>query len=1744
VREALTPEANDTESCRATLQDHIEHCNLECSTCGGACTSPAAKAAVSTYACTAGMPVFGLHAAMHHSDAAVDLNSRWGAQREKGRPPIPEHAFQEQFRLFLNQDLHHPKVPRNSVSCRRPHAESSMGSYTPPLHEDGYPIKRKGFMVPCTTDSDCASRCGSHPILGTLYVCTHNVSFYTYAGFYNNTEYYTIDEPGDDEFDPKNVSEPGICTDFHVNYGRTGCRSVGAATATLAAIGCTARSFGFANEFCGIEVVRDDSDFVTGIGFDEATVEYPRTLIPSEEVNGKTTLKLTCNDAADCKRKCDHLEQIAHDGGLPAPSACAMCSPPCPSNVGTTASDLAAAVSHDVTVALNLAATCLGSLGGGACVCAIFMLVRPAWLDVLREAGNPMENCNGGDVINLIIHQIDNAILDGAEDMLNYGLIDPYLRGFGVEHVCTDVPTLPKRCPKGENWEERLGCGLAQGVDTPAHKLCYFKRQAAICLSDNAGQYSKYKKLFEATSAETLASEYDDITGGQLETMPPTMLAAFQEIDVAASKSGVKDNPMAKRICDASLINAMTLDHVIISCAFAAVEGSCGNDGEPELFDAFIKTVDWEIPNVIFEWNAAPPPPPPLTQSGPYRQLVEDDPEGFELAHETVLACWPTLAYTLSQSSGSNVGRSRSSNRLGYGPIYYTNRYMASTAFLSTSHFRDQDSLSARIVQARFSGMFRFSCRCFLDFMSDPTTAAAGLDAPAAAQANNPGQFRSPYDRNYLLYAAILFSESYGHETGGTWEVSPTIFWRESCEIPNLHRSAVPTGVHASDPLVYGVADAFLNEQPAINIGPLRAMGPLRQIRDVHFESPTQFPEDFATRHIPYERKFRGRLGAPQAIFEERVCNPEVKYTVEDAIGDPPFSDGSNPIRDASSIASRDYDMFVPNADLGRSDFDRALATGCGLGASNCKVGSYSFRESSLYQFVYVTSSDDPDVQPGWHRLLHLKAFTNHGCATNPNQLCGVHTTVGYNKELVQAARGVEGKKAIAELVRSKANSMGLRITQSRFDAFVQDQLAADAATAEAIAEGIDVENTKFETQAFALDAGLYSSTVDGRRLKEATYVNEDGLDATERFDRLFAARQGGDEAFFSKLATAYGLNNRLTPSMIREMLSATNERVVVHTNRDGFVRPAPTSYRTGLEVLQAERCSTELAQNENVEATFYDCAKKALQGPYAGREEGTCSSYPLELDSAHRDDFTDDHLARLTAPKPPPRPPPSSPPPEPPSPPPPIDPPSPPAALSAAAIDNVLAGMQSSFCDSLYILSTQARCEALAFSMRQTVLLGDGFSPPILPPRAPSIPAPPPPPSPPVPAIPQAEAGRILFLHPTKVLLSTYFVPARMDPDDEAKLSKEAVEVDTYAANAGPNAKLVARTEVRDLLFDALDVRKPEAWAACSEFLEWETWAPLPCRTGDILDRCLDGARRCVNADSGPMMDPWLEFDIREVAIDTPWALRGSDDDVKQMTPSHYLFAIVFTLPESPEYGQLLFKSVQLDGGTGYELTLLDENHNPLPSKFQCDPLSLQVVQNYVAGLRTVQHRCLPPSAEPEAYAALAGDGVGYVRLTLPGTLRTIWLDSVVLEFRTPRDFPPSPPPPPPTPPSPPTVPLPSFPPLEPPPSPPPTNASGPVCSFLSGVDLEDVAGDLELGETIYEPCQLTVQECCDKLYENRHRNVRIFDLTDSGCCSLFSLDPPETDASARAKLLAAPVAGSHGVNGAGMALWPLGGD
>jgi hypothetical protein len=96
----------------------------------------------------------------------VDIHHRHGAVRTTGKPSIPEVAWPETHETLVGNDVNNPKVPRNSVSCRKIHPESTYGHYVPPIDNQGIPRKREGFMMPCLFDSHCHSRCGEHPIHG------------------------------------------------------------------------------------------------------------------------------------------------------------------------------------------------------------------------------------------------------------------------------------------------------------------------------------------------------------------------------------------------------------------------------------------------------------------------------------------------------------------------------------------------------------------------------------------------------------------------------------------------------------------------------------------------------------------------------------------------------------------------------------------------------------------------------------------------------------------------------------------------------------------------------------------------------------------------------------------------------------------------------------------------------------------------------------------------------------------------------------------------------------------------------------------------------------------------------------------------------------------------------------------------------------------------------------------------------------------------------------------------------------------------------------------------------------------------------------------------------------------------------------------------------------------------------------------------------------------------------------------
>ena len=407
--------------------------------------------------------------------------------------------------------------------------------------------------------------------------------------------------------------------------------------------------------------------------------------------------------------------------------------------------------------------------------------------------------------------------------------------------------------------------------------------------------------------------------------------------------------------------------------------------------------------------------------------------------------------------------------------------------------------------------------------------------------------------------------------------------------------------------------------------------------------------------------------------------------------------------------------------------------------------------------------------------------------------------------------------------------------------------------------------------------------------------------------------------------------------------------------------------------------------------------------------------------------------------------------------------------------------------------MSAQSRCSYLAGEMATRFPLREGaFTPSPPPPQPP--PPPPLPPPPPSPLIPASEDAREYRPEITAVRLSTYFVPEPLEPAPSPPavagrrelLSDYGTWPDFVRAK---DLKLVEHRAVYDEIIAATTRETWTKWAGCS--VKQITLAspgapPLPCRTGASPETCFDGARRCGALD-GNSRDPYVEFDI---------------DDVRN---HYYLFAIEFTLPDSPVYGPLLFKGYYESGGAGYTVTLTDDHR--LPLRVGCLPWTEQNVAFWTAGLRRVQHRCARVMASDSDLEELAR--VRHVKITLDGEHRQLWVERIDIVFREPVDqsysisvnlttseaeliktFAYPPPPPqsphlPPQPRAPPDAPFPSV--------------VGNCTTFFGQYTMPQEATLL-----LHEPCGQTPEQCCQHAYEN---GASGFQINGAGCCDLLTI-------------------------------------
>jgi len=562
-----------------------------------------------------------------------------------------------------------------------------------------------------------------------------------------------------------------------------------------------------------------------------------------------------------------------------------------------------------------------------------------------------------------------------------------------------------------------------------------------------------------------------------------------------------------------------------------------------------------------------------------------------------------------------------------------------------------------------------------LEFASEQDNAAAGTSQPISARLDNPPDYISPFDRNWILYFAIVYTESLRKEVGSDanlLEVNVLEFWQQQCEEPAAFRAPVPTRMWQVDPKRLGTTDAFDTSVEVRDFAPLVSFGSLRQLRSANGPAAEQWPEDATTSTLfaynsrvakqyqgqdetDYGRRRaqeettteaqetqdrnewteegglhyhdenvsittgahptpgthrRGRalfmnflikmliqkaLGdvfepepyrqmdkqfefevpdsrrphfyydfiarqtnVAKDLLRDVYCNPDYDLTVEQAVGNPPPHAFSDTIMD-SSTAKRPRDMVV-HGTLRGGDVNRGYDNN-GPGGT-----TPTYKDTSLQSWVYLTSSDDPKIDIGFHRLADLRIWPDINCDRIKSQPCGSVTASGSG---------------------STTEWLALAWFQLFFN------LAA---------------------------------VTNARRLQSAA-------------------------------AITYVKNNDVST----------------------YVEPSVSEYRTGTEALLNARCSTWLASNGIAGAT--ECTGARTKW-YAESANG-CSRDRLELVDTSVYEPRAIYLSRFSSPTPPPRPPPKPPPPLPPNPPSPSPPPSPPRFASRDAALGFAAKIQRDFCDS-----------------------------------------------------------------------------------------------------------------------------------------------------------------------------------------------------------------------------------------------------------------------------------------------------------------------------------------------------------------------------------------------------------------------------------------------------------------------------
>jgi hypothetical protein len=357
------------------------------------------------------------------------------------------------------------------------------------------------------------------------------------------------------------------------------------------------------------------------------------------------------------------------------------------------------------------------------------------------------------------------------------------------------------------------------------------------------------------------------------------------------------------------------------------------------------------------------------------------DPHGFQIVRAKLEEIFPILSDVSTSSVGATVG--------SYLADFYVTPAQITKAFLA-SYGMTKDGLGARVVESRHTGRWRPACFEMFKMFDNRYVASAG----SASQANhasggnphyNDDAYQSPYDRNLFLYAMLEIKLSLDKDSLKDDPYSTLSLYESICST-GVGGYRVPTSLRGVDSPTYHFRPGYEIHK----FSPIVNYGSLESIRSGYMESLTDCSRDFApedlARHaycgmtaqnnqgqtfLKLDNEHRKGL-SPFLMQRDRLCNPKMtRISIEDTLATPrPFADGDElydtPINDPSAVDS----WVVPAWARGNEHITRRTL------------------ELSMLAYVYVTSSSDPSVRPGMHRLLDIPVFGDVGCAKLPNIDC------------------------------------------------------------------------------------------------------------------------------------------------------------------------------------------------------------------------------------------------------------------------------------------------------------------------------------------------------------------------------------------------------------------------------------------------------------------------------------------------------------------------------------------------------------------------------------------------------------------------------------------------------------------------------------------------------------------------------------------------------------------------------------